>query len=185
VEIKHRPGQVARRAIFAVCAICGTVNAQTSVPTPPQAGAGTLVDQAAWRLGVRQCQAALQRATPQVLEGADQYDLLADRDPEQPDRFPFFALVGVQYPTSAAAVSVTAVPDDKGACTLMVERITVAPGACANVARRELSGYKSTVLLPRFQVFSRATEAGSSVSLLDADGGCLVIRRFVKYRWRP
>ncbi|MNT67356.1 hypothetical protein D3C72_2054900 [compost metagenome] len=118
------------------------------------------------------------------MQGSRAHDVLLDWDRKRPDAGPVFSLVGIQYPNAGVAASITAIPDDSGACTVAAERISVAPFTCASVAEQELKNYKRTPLLPIYTVYTDDKEPTSSVSLIDSPPGCLVIRRYVEYGWR-
>jgi hypothetical protein len=47
------------------------------------------------------------------------------------------------------------------------------------------SGYRATRLLKALTVYSDPKEGNSTVSLIDSPPGCLVIRRFVEFGWKP
>lgn len=158
---------------------------------PPPVGTGlqiagkNLVAEAARLAGVRQCMAGISRLSSQAIEGSMAHDLLVDRQPKDPDGSAFFSMIGVQLKDSAFATSIAAIPERDGSCTLMAERIVSAPSTCAEVAKAELQGYRRTALLPHFNVYNSPQDIGSTVSLLDAGSTCMVIRRYVKFGWRP
>jgi len=81
-------------------------------------------------------------------------------------------------------MSVTAVPEQDGSCSVSAERISVEPVACKGVAQKRLAGYEATQLLVHMTVYTEAQEPGSSVTLIDASADCLVIRRYVKFSSR-
>ena len=168
----------------------GSVMAQSppSLPgggTALQPGAKNLVAEAARLAGIRQCIPGISRLASQAIEGSIGHDLLMDRQSKDPDASAFFSLIGVQLPDSAFATSIVAIPERDGSCTLMAERIVSAPSTCAEVAKVELQGYRRTALLPHFNVYSSPQDIGSTISLLDAGSTCTVIRRYVKFGWRP
>lgn len=158
---------------------------------PPLADTGVqtnvknLVAEAARLAGVRQCMPGISRLAAQAIEGSMGHDLLIDRQPKDPDGSAFFSLIGVQLKDSAFATSIAAIPEKDGSCTLMAERIVSAPSTCAEVAKAELQGYRRTALLPHFNVYNSPQDIGSTISLMDAGSTCTVIRRYVKFGWRP
>ena len=150
------------------------------------AAPSNILEQAAKAIGVKKCQSALARLGGIATYGSSQQDILIDWDKKQVDTNPVFALLGADYPNGAVAVSVTAVPDDNGrSCSVLAERISVAPFTCESIAQAELVNQKVTALLPRFKVYTDPTDPDSTVSLMDSPPGCLIIRRYVKYHWMP
>ncbi|AMP08183.1 hypothetical protein CAter282_0365 [Collimonas arenae] len=147
------------------------------------AGPKNLLAEAARSIGVKQCQPAITRLSALAINGTRSHDVLVDWDRAHPDRGPFFSLTGIEYAGASAAVSITAVPQDGGACSVSAERISIAPYSCKSIADTELKGYSATALLPTFTVYVSPTEPGGSVSLVDSPPGCLIIRRYVQYNW--
>jgi len=135
-------------------------------------------------VGIKRCLPAIQRLSTLTVQGARSHDILLDWDKQQPDAGPVFSLIGIEYPNAGVAASITAVPDAGGTCTVSAERISVAPFTCASIAQQELSTHRMTRLLPNYTVYIDDKEPTSSVSLIDSPPGCLVIRRFVEYKWR-
>ena len=143
-----------------------------------------ILEQAAKTIGVKKCQSALARLGGIATYGSSQQDILIDWDKKQVDTNPVFSLLGADYPNGAVAVSVTAIPDDNArSCSVLAERISVAPFTCDSIAQSELVNQKVTALLPRFKVYTDPTDPDSTVSLMDSPPGCLIIRRYVKYHW--
>ncbi|BEP70489.1 MULTISPECIES: hypothetical protein [unclassified Variovorax] len=169
-------------AAACVLAMAGSALAQ-GVLAPPAAPLDTLT-RAAASVGVQRCLPAITRLATLTVQGSRAHDVLLDWDRKRPDAGPVFSLVGIQYPNAGVAASITAIPDDSGACTVAAERISVAPFTCASVAEQELKNYKRTPLLPIYTVYTDDKEPTSSVSLIDSPPGCLVIRRYVEYGWR-
>jgi hypothetical protein len=147
------------------------------------AGPKNLLAEAARSVGVKQCQPAINRLSALAITGTGAHDVLVDWDRAHPDKGPFFSLTGIEYAGASAAVSITAVPQDGGACSVSAERISIAPYSCKSIAETELKGYSATPLLPTFTVYVSPTEPGGSVSLVDSPPGCLIIRRYVQYNW--
>ena len=110
--------------------------------------------------------------------------MLLDWDRKRNDSSPVFSMIGMEYPNAGAAMSITAVPEADGGCSVAAERISVAPYTCQSVAQQELVGYAMTRLLPTFTVYTDAKDANSSVSLIDSPPGCLIIRRFIEFNWK-
>jgi len=142
-----------------------------------------LLAEAARSVGVKQCQPAITRLSALAINGTGAHDVLVDWDHAHPDRGPFFSLTGIEYAGASAAVSITAVPQGGGACSVAAERISIAPYSCKSIADTELKGYNATPLLPTFTVYVSPAEPGGSVSLVDSPPGCLIIRRYVQYNW--
>ncbi|WP_260397256.1 hypothetical protein [Variovorax sp. KBW07] len=154
------------------------------VPQAPPAAAQDTLTRAATSVGVKRCLPAITRLATLTVQGSRSHDVLLDWDRKRPDAGPMFSLIGMQFPNAAAAASITAIPDESGACTVSAERISVAPFTCASVAEQELQSYKMTRLLPIYAVYTDDKEPSSSVSLIDSPPGCLIIRRYVEYGWR-
>lgn len=181
------------RCSLRIAALLGVLNGAAiaqglpSTPTDPslQIAGKNLVAEAARLAGVRQCMPGISRLAAQAIDGSIAHELLVDRQPKDPDGSAFFSLIGVQLKDSAFATSIVAIPERDGSCTLMAERIVTAPSTCAEVAKVELQGYRRTALLPHFNVYNSPQEIGSTISLLDAGSTCTVIRRYVKFGWRP
>lgn len=162
-------------------------NAQMKADLPGNkaaaAGPKNLLAEAARSVGIKQCQPAINRLSALAISGTGAHDVLVDWDRAHPDKGPFFSLTGIEYAGASAAVSITAVPQDGGACSVSAERISIAPYSCKSIAETELKGYSATPLLPTFTVYVSPTEPGGSVSLVDSPPGCLIIRRYVQYNW--
>ena len=136
---------------------------------------------AANAVGVRQCLPALTALSVLGVQGTTNNDVLFDWDRTRAGNSTVFSLIGLELPNTNAAMSVTGVPEADGSCSVSAERISVAPVSCPAVARKELIGYQATKLLPHMMVYTDAKDPGSSVSLIDAQASCLVIRRYVKF----
>jgi hypothetical protein len=162
-------------------------NAQMKADLPGNkaaaAGPKNLLVESARSVGIKQCQPAINRLSALAISGTGAHDVLVDWDRVHPDKGPFFSLTGIEYAGASAAVSITAVPQDGGACSVSAERISIAPYSCKSIAETELKGYSATPLLPTFTVYVSPTEPGGSVSLVDSPPGCLIIRRYVQYNW--
>lgn len=154
------------------------------VPQAPPAQPQDTLTRAATSVGVKRCLPAITRLSTLTVQGSRSHDVLLDWDRKRPDGGPMFSLIGMEFPNAGVAASITAVPDDSGACTVSAERISVAPYTCASVGQQELSTYKMTRLLPNYTVYTDEKEPTSSVSLIDSPPGCLIIRRYVEYGWR-
>ncbi len=158
---------------------------RTARATRPPRAAPDHMSQAAKSVGVLRCLPAVRRMAGLELLGASQDDVVLNWDRQFPDASPFFGLMGVVEPgTGTHATTITAVPGPYGTCTVASERIAWAPESCARLAKRELPGYRVSHLLPDMDVLSSASDPDSTVSLLHAGPGCLVIRRFVDFDWR-
>ena len=154
------------------------------VPQAPPAPPQDKLTQAAASVGIKRCLPAISRLSTLTVQGSRGHDLLLDWDREQPDAGPVFALIGIEYPNAGVATSITAIPDAGGTCTVAAERISVAPFTCASIAQQELGTHRMTRLLPNYTVYIDDKEPNSSVSLIDSPPGCLVIRRFVEFKWK-
>jgi hypothetical protein len=150
-------------------------------PAAPAAQIRNTLALAATNVGVGRCLPALSALSALGIRDTRNNDVLLDWDRARPGSSPVFSLIGLEYPADSAAMSVTAVPEADGSCSVSAERISFASIACKLVARKELPGYQATQLLNRMMVYTDAHDPGSSVSLIDAPPGCLVIRRYVKF----
>lgn len=184
---RHRRRGLGIAVLLTMVSATAVAQGLPSLPagTVLQQGSKNLVAEAARLAGVRQCMAGISRLSSQAIEGSMAHDLLVDRQSKDPDGSAFFSLIGVQLKDSAFANSIVAVPERDGSCTLMAERIVSAPATCAEVARTELKEYRRTTLLPHFNVYHSPQELGATISLLDSGSSCMVIRRYVKFGWRP
>lgn len=138
---------------------------------------------AASNVGVQQCLPHLADVSGLGLQGTTKNDVLFDWDRKRFGGGPVFALLGMEYSRGSAALTVAAVPESDGSCSIAAERISVAHTSCETVAHQELSDYRVTQLLGHMLVYTRDKEPGSSISLIDDPPVCLVIRRFVKLSW--
>lgn len=154
------------------------------VPQAPLAAPQDTLTRAAASVGVKRCLPAITRLSTLTVQGSRSHDVLLDWDRKRPDAGPMFSLIGMEFPNAGVAASITAIPDESGACTVSAERISVAPFTCASVGQQELGSYKMTRLLPNYAVYTDEKEPTSSVSLIDSPPGCLIIRRYVEYDWR-
>jgi hypothetical protein len=162
--------------------LCECVAAQgVLAPRNPPAAPPNALAIAAGNVGVKQCLAEIQAVSALGVQGTTNNDVLFDWDRKRSGKSAVFSLIGLEYANANAAMSVSAVPEADGSCSVAAERISVAPIACNSVATQELGGYKATPLLGHMTVYTDARDPGSSVSLIDAPQGCLVIRRYVKF----
>ena len=158
------------------------------VMAPPQVAAPlNTLEAAAENIGVKKCLPAILRLSALALRGSRSNDVLIDWDKTRfasGEEGAVFSMIGLEYANASAAMSITAVPEAAGGCSVSAERVSVAPFTCASVAQQELSGYRPTKLLPTFTVYTDAKEPTSSVSLIDSPPGCLIIRRYVEFNWK-
>ncbi|MDQ0587525.1 hypothetical protein [Variovorax paradoxus] len=166
-------------------ATAGTALAQgvLVLQVPPAPPLDTLT-RAAASVGIKRCLPAITRLSTLTVQGSRSHDVLLDWDRKRPDAGPMFSLIGMEFQNAGVVGSITAIPDDSGACTVSAERISVAPFTCASVGQQELASYRMTRLLPNYAVYTDDKEPTSSVSLIDSPPGCLIIRRYVEYGWR-
>ena len=120
-----------------------------------------------------------------AIQGTQANEVLLDWDRKRPATSPMFSLTGLEFGNGGAAMSITTVPESAGGCSVAAERISVAPFNCQSIAAQELPGYRATRLLKTLTVYSDPKEGNSTVSLIDAPPGCLVIRRYVEFGWKP
>jgi hypothetical protein len=172
-----------RKLALTGCLLASAGAFAQGVLAPPQAETGprNSLAYAAQAVGVRQCLPALTALSALGVQGASNNDVLFDWDRTRAGNGTVFSLIGLELPNTNAAMSITGVPEADGSCTVSAERISVAPATCQTVARKELVGYQATKLLNHMMVYTDAKDPGSSVSLIDAQASCLVIRRYVKF----
>lgn len=139
---------------------------------------------AATRIGIKQCLPAITEISRRASAGSQRQDVLLDWDHSAPDAAPFFSLTGIEYRESAAALSLTTVPDATGGCAILVERISNAPVSCKNVALTQLAGYRASPLVNSITVYTTPSSPRETVTLVDTPPACLIIRRQVQYGWR-
>lgn len=149
----------------------------------PQARSGprNSLAMAAGSVGVHQCLSPLTALSALGMQGSTNNDVLFDWDRPRAGNSAVFSLIAMEFPDGNAALSLAGVPEADGSCSVTAERISVASVTCPAVAKKELAGYQATRLLAHVIVYTDAKEPGSSVSLIDAEAGCLVIRRYVKF----
>jgi len=157
----------------------GVLAPQRQAGSPQNALATAVVN-----VGIKRCGRALERLSNLGVQGARGNDVLLDWDRTRADQSPVFSLIGLDYPNAGAAMSITAIPEPDGSCSVSAERISVAPFTCQSVAQQELQGYRVTPLLVNFNVYTDARDPTSTVSLIDSPPGCLVIRRYVEFSWK-
>jgi hypothetical protein len=146
--------------------------------------ASNLLAEAARSVGATQCLPAIERLSALAIDGSRSHEVLIDWDRKKPNTAPVFSLIGIAFPGSIAAASITAVPQTGGDCAVSAERISVAPYTCKSIAEVELKAYKATALLPMFTVYTSPSDPGASVSLIDSPPSCLIIRRHIQYGWQ-
>ena len=143
-----------------------------------------LLAKAAESVGVQRCLAAIATVSSRANIGATAQDVILDWDHGQPDAQAFFSLTGLEFGPRSAALSLTVVPEAGGGCSIMAERISGAPIACAVVAKSELTGYVGHPLLSTVQVYANPRSPRETVTLVSTPPGCLIIRRQADYNWR-
>jgi hypothetical protein len=143
-----------------------------------------LLAKAAQSVGVQRCLAAIATVSSRANVGATAQDVILDWDHGQPDAQAFFSLTGLEFGPRSAALSLTVVPEAGGGCSIMAERISGAPIACAVVAKSELSGYVGHPLLGTVTVYANPRTPRETVTLVSTPPGCLIIRRQAEYNWR-
>jgi hypothetical protein len=159
----------------------GNAFAQSILAAPTSPGPQNAMAVAINNVGIRQCRSQLTALSALGIQGTAGNDLLIDWDHKRVNLSPVFSLIGLEYASNAAALSVTAVPEADGSCSVSAERISVTPVACRTVASQELQGYRATQLLGHMTVYTDGRDTGSSESLIDSPPGCLVIRRYVAF----
>lgn len=174
---------------FALTAFLASLQAHAQA-TPEKAGRtvsppSNAMVSAIQNVGIKTCAPAIERLSRLAIDRTVGHDVLLDWDRKNADAAPVFSLVGLEYPKAGAAMSLTAVPHHDGSCTVSAERISSAPLSCQMVAQSELHGMRATHLLPTFRVYTDPNDRTATVSLIDAPPGCLVIRRYVEYNWKP
>ncbi|MGV2293290.1 hypothetical protein AAHK20_31595 [Trinickia sp. YCB016] len=175
---------IAQTALWLGLCECAAAQSVLAPGNPPPALPNALA-LAATNVGVKQCLPAIKALSALGVQGTANNDVLLDWDRKRSGNSSVFSLIGLEYGNGTAAMSVNAVPEADGSCSVAAERISVAPFACKSVADRELAGYRATPLLSHMTVYTDAKDPGSSVSLIDAPPACLVIRRYVKFSSKP
>lgn len=174
--------------LLAIGSVCSPSLAQTQllVEATPSSKPNTqnLLADAARSVGATQCLPAIERLSALAISGSRTHEVLVDWDRKKPNTAPLFSLIGVVFPGSIAAASITAVPQAGGECAIAAERISVAPYTCKSIAEVELNGYRASPLLPMFTVYTSPSDPGASVSLIDSPPSCLIIRRHIQYGWQ-
>lgn len=190
-RMKAKMDHTGRVGLLGAVLVSTAVWGQAPPALPQQQGSAqraapvNAMSEAARSVGVKRCWSALDRLSSLSLRGAVTHDIVLDWDRQAPDTSPFFGLMGVTMPnTGTHATTFTAVPDPTGACTVLAERMAWAPKPCGEVAREELAGYTVSPLLPGMAVLLHPKDPGSTISLMDAGPGCMVLRRFVQFRWQ-
>ena len=153
-------------------------------PPQPQQNQNAL-SIAANNLGLAACKSALERLSTLGINGTRNNDVLIDWDRRRAATSPVFAMIGLEYPNGGAAMSITTFPEANGTCSVAAERVSSAPIPCEVVASQELGGYRGQRLLANMMVYTDARDPNSTVSLIDTPPGCLVIRRYVEFNWKP
>lgn len=174
-------------AAWLLVAAAGPALAQGVLAPPQVAAPVNTLEAAAENIGVKKCLPAIRRLSALALRGSRSNDVLIDWDKKRfasGEEGAVFSMIGLEYANASAAMSITAVPEAAGGCSVSAERVSVAPFTCASVAQQELAGYRPTKLLPTFTVYTDAKEPTSSVSLIDSPPGCLIIRRYVEFNWK-
>lgn len=170
----------------ACCAVSMTMfvpaaSAQSVLSAPTPSGPLNSMAAAVNNVGIKQCRPQLTSLSTLGVQGTASNDLLLDWDHKRVNSSPVFSLIGLDYGSNSAAMSITAVPEADGSCSVLAERISAAPVACKTIASQELHGYRATPLLNQMTVYTDGKDPGSSVSLIDSPPGCLVIRRYVAF----
>ncbi|CAJ0809156.1 hypothetical protein LMG19083_04862 [Ralstonia psammae] len=165
--------------LAAVLAVLGLALSDALAQNP----APTVLANAARTVGIRQCYSAVEQIAARVVGAAPQQDVVLDWDHAAPDAAPFFALSGFVAGAGPEVMTLATVPNERGTCAVLAERITPSPLACPVVATRELAGYRGTALVPGVQVYANPNRPHETVTLITAKPACLVLRRQVEYRW--
>lgn len=160
-----------------------TVGARAQLVPPPPAQTPNLLAQAAQQLNIRRCGSAISQVAARAVAGTRKHDILVDWDRANPDGGAFFSVMGLEYDSVSALLSLTTVPSAGNRCALLVERISSAPTACKDVVHSELSGYKATQLVRSVTVYTSAAHGRETVTLVDTPPSCLIFRRQVDYNW--
>lgn len=175
----------ARYLVLLVAGSVGVVHAQSVLAPPQPARVQNTLSAAATNVGLIACKPALERLSTLAINGTRNNDVLLDWDRKRPATSPVFAMIGLEYPNGGAAMSITTIPDGVGGCSVAAERVSSAPIACEALAGQELGGYRATRLLSNMTVYTDGKDPNSTVSLIDTPPGCLVIRRYVEFNWKP
>lgn len=173
------------RGLVALMLTLAAARTVAAPPAPPsrlaQVPSNTLM-MAMQASGLQRCNTPLKALSDLGLQGSTNNDVLLDWDRQRPANSPVFALLGVETPNGSVAMSLNAAPEADGSCSVSAERISVAPVACKTIAESELIGYQRFPLLKQMTVYTQPNDPGSSVSLINIREGCLIIRRFARFR---
>jgi hypothetical protein len=172
---------VSRRSALILSVVVLATTAGSAPATDPGL---PILAKAAEAVGVRSCLAAVATVSSRATVGATAQDVILDWDHGQPDAKAFFSLTGLEFGPRSAALSLTVVPEAGGGCSIMAERISGAPIACAVVAKSELTGYVGHPLLSTVEVYVNPHTPRETVTLVSTPPGCLIIRRQADYNWR-
>lgn len=167
-------------ALLTSSIIAQSAYAQSVLAARPQAPQNSLAA-ALSNVKIDRCRSQLMALSALAVQGTLNNDLLLDWDHKRPDNTAVFSLIGLESVGGSSAMSITAVPEADGTCSVSAERISSAPVACKTVAAQELAGYRATPLLAHMTVYTDGKDPGSSISLIDSAPGCLVIRRYVAF----
>lgn len=157
------------------------LSAQSVLAESPSLDAQNSLLAAVTNVGVKQCRSQLLDISSLAVQGTRNNDVLFDWNHKRPNSGPVFSLIGLNYGSKAAALSIAAVPDVDGSCSIAAERISVASAPCKAIADKDLKGYRATPLLETMTVYADEKDLGSTVSLIDSPPGCLVIRRYITF----
>jgi hypothetical protein len=176
-----KPTAARRRLALALTVVVLATAAGSAPVTDPGL---PLLAKAAETVGVQRCLAAIAVVSSRANVGATAQDVILDWDHGSPDTQAFFSLTGLEFGPRSAALSLTVVPEAGGGCSIMAERISGAPVACAVVAKSELTGYVGHPLLSTVEVYANPRTPRETVTLVSTPPGCLIIRRQADYNWR-
>lgn len=176
----HRSATKSRLALSLAVIILATAAGSQPVTDPGL----PLLAKAAQSVGVQRCLAAVATVSSRATTGATAQDVILDWDHGQPDAQAFFSLTALEFGPRSAALSLTVVPEAGGGCSIMAERVSGAPVACAVVAKSELTGYVGHPLLGTVTVYANPRTPRETVTLVATPPGCLIIRRQADYNWR-
>ena len=158
--------------------IAGSLAVAAPVPTVSRS-IEPVIARAAREIGFRRCLPLITATAQRATAGASRQDILLDWDHRAPDAGPLFSLTAMNVGPQSAVLVLSALPvsGNQPKCSLAVERISATAQACETVARTELQGYQRNDLLPNVTVYTVPGRQTESITLVNSDGACLIIRR--------
>lgn len=151
---------------------------------PPAPPTEPIVAVAAKQVGIRRCLPAITAIAQRATIGATLQDVIIDWDRQIPDAAPFFSLTGLGNGNQRAALTIAAIPT-AGGCAVLVERMSASNQSCSQIAVSEFPGFRSGQLIEGIMVYQNPQLASETFTLIDSNGGCMIVRRQATMKWPP